>query len=101
MLTAWLQKFHPGVFWAYHASSAPVQAVYDFWSYYSPIERGIPRNCSADGLLIADHLTAVQERGNKTEIHELKDMFGLAELEHYDDFARYVSRFRAIVLFVA
>ena len=90
MLAAWLQRFEPGVFWAYHSSSAPVQAVYHFWSYFSPIERGMPRNCSADGLLISDHITEVYERGNATEMHKLKDLFGLAGVEHYDDFAWYL-----------
>ena len=97
MLAAWLQKFAPGVFWAYHSSSAPVEAVYHFWNYFTPIEHGMPRNCSADGLLIADHITDVFERGNATEMHLLQDMFGLAELEHYDDFAAYGPHFPSIL----
>jgi hypothetical protein len=28
----------PNVFWAYHASSGPVEAIYDFWSYFYPIQ---------------------------------------------------------------
>ncbi|KAK1830822.1 putative extracellular serine carboxypeptidase [Podospora conica] len=87
MLSAWMQKFHPGIFWAFHSSSAPVQAIYKFWNYFTPIEKGMPRNCSDDALLIADHLNAVYSRGLEAEIHDLKDMFGLAELEHFDDFA--------------
>lgn len=87
MLAAWLQKFEPGVFWASHASSAPVQAVYDDWNYFTPIEKGMPQNCSDDALLIADHITAVYARSSKTEMHELQDMFGLAEVDHFDDFA--------------
>lgn len=29
-LAAWTASIAPGTFWAYHASSAPVQAIYDF-----------------------------------------------------------------------
>lgn len=87
MLAAWLQKFEPGVFWASHASSAPVQAVYDDWNYFTPIEKGMPQNCSDDALLIADHITAVYARSSKTEMHELQGIFGLAEVDHFDDFA--------------
>lgn len=90
MLAAWVQKFEPGVFWASHASSAPVEAVYDDWNYFTPIEKGMPQNCSDDALLIADHITAVYARSSKTEMHELQDMFGLAEVDHFDDFAASV-----------
>lgn len=95
MLAAWAQKFAPGFFWASHASSAPVQAVYDDWNYYTPIEKGMPQNCSADALLIADHITAVYALSIKIEMYKLQDMFGLAEVEHYDDFA--VSVFFSVI----
>jgi hypothetical protein len=29
-LAAWTESIAPGTFWAYHASSAPVEAIYDF-----------------------------------------------------------------------
>lgn len=29
-LTAWTESVAPGTFWAYHATSAPVEAIYDF-----------------------------------------------------------------------
>ena len=31
-LSAWTEKTAPGTFWAYHASSAPVEAIYDYVS---------------------------------------------------------------------
>ncbi|KAK3326755.1 serine carboxypeptidase S28 [Apodospora peruviana] len=86
-LAAWMEKLAPGTFWAYHASSGPVQAVYDYWSYFLPIQRGMPANCSADISLIVDYVDSVLDKKNETETAKLKDMFGLGEVVHDDDFA--------------
>ncbi|KAK0619056.1 putative serine peptidase [Immersiella caudata] len=90
-LVAWTRKFDPDAFWAYHSSSAPVEAIYNFWAYYIPIQRGMPQNCSKDLLLISEHVDNVIESKNETAIHELKDMFGLATVEYHDDFAAAVG----------
>lgn len=47
----------------------------------------MPKNCSADVTLVIDHIDKVLTKGTAAEIHALKDMFGLASLEHNDDFA--------------
>ncbi|CAK7230271.1 hypothetical protein SBRCBS47491_007530 [Sporothrix bragantina] len=47
-LSAWTARLNPGTFWAYHASSAPVQAVYDFWQYFEPIRHGMASNCMSN-----------------------------------------------------
>ncbi|KAK0652468.1 putative serine peptidase [Cercophora newfieldiana] len=86
-LAAWTQKLDPDAFWAYHSSSAPVEAIYNFWSYFLPIQRGMPQNCSNDLLRISAHVDSVLESKNETAIHHLKDMFGLAKVEYDDDFA--------------
>lgn len=90
-LAAWTNKLVPDAFWAYHSSSGPVQAIYDYWSYFLPIHRGMPKNCSREFERIADHIDKVIERNNETEIYNLKDMFGLAGLEHHDDFGMAVG----------
>ncbi len=51
----------------------------------------MPKNCSADMVRIVDHIDAVLDGKNETDISRLKDMFGLGELEYGDDFASYVS----------
>jgi len=89
-LAAWIDKLSPGTYWAYHASSAPVQAIYDYWSYFIPIQRGMPANCSADLSIIIEHVDGVLDRKNETEIKELRDTFGLGDITHADDFAGYV-----------
>jgi len=49
----------------------------------------MPKNCSADLLRISEHVDKVLESKNQSEIYRLKDMFGLAEVVHDDDFASY------------
>ncbi|KAL1861845.1 hypothetical protein VTK73DRAFT_6905 [Phialemonium thermophilum] len=85
-LAAWTEKLSPGTYWAYHASSGPVEAVYDYWSYFLPIQNGMPRNCSRDLERIVEHIDGVIGEGNATEIAQLKESFGLQDLSHADDF---------------
>ncbi|KAK0716778.1 serine carboxypeptidase S28 [Lasiosphaeria miniovina] len=90
-LAAWTEKLSPGTFWAYHASSAPVQLVDDYWSYFLPIQKGMPKNCSTDISRIVEHVDNVLDSKNETAICDLKKRFGLDELGHADDFATAVS----------
>ncbi|KAK3326997.1 serine carboxypeptidase S28 [Cercophora scortea] len=90
-LAAWTEKLSPNTFWAYHASSGPVQAVYDYWEYFLPIQRGMPQNCSADMSRIVDYIDGVFDSGNDGDILELKTMFGLEELSHVDDVAAAIG----------
>ncbi|KAK0721033.1 serine carboxypeptidase S28 [Lasiosphaeris hirsuta] len=89
-LAAWIHKLSPGTFWAYHASSGPVQAIYDYWAYFLPIEHGMPKNCSADISRITGYIDELIDNGNHAEIQALKEDFGLAGLAHADDFAGYM-----------
>jgi hypothetical protein len=86
-LAAWIAKVSPGTYWAYHASSAPVQVINDFWQYFEPIREGMPRNCSANFVNIIKYADGVLMGGNQSEIKALKARFGLADLTHDDDFA--------------
>jgi hypothetical protein len=101
--SAWTESVQPGTFWAYHSSSAPVEAVFDYvsfllqasllsltpfkWQYFYPIQQGMAQNCSTDVSLVIEHIDSVLTTGTADEIHALKDMFGLASVEHSDDFA--------------
>lgn len=86
-LTGWVASVAPGTFWAYHASSAVVHAIGDFWQYHEPIKQGLPKNCSADSQLVIAHVNQVLESGTPKEVQALKDMFGLGAVEYSDDFA--------------
>lgn len=85
-LSAWTASVDPGTLWAYHASSAPVQAVSDYYGYFLPVQQGMPQNCSKDVSLVIDHMDGILMAGNQKKIHDLKAMFGLEALEHNDDF---------------
>ncbi|KKA19721.1 serine peptidase [Rasamsonia emersonii CBS 393.64] len=86
-LSAWTASTSPGTFWAYHASSAPVEAIYDYWQYFAPVQDGLPANCSKDLSRVVDYIDSVLQSGNATAKQQLKDLFGLGALEHDDDFA--------------
>lgn len=47
----------------------------------------MPQNCSTDVSLVVDHIDSVYSNGTLEEQQSLKAMFGLEDLEHYDDFA--------------
>jgi hypothetical protein len=83
-LAAWTSQMEPGVFWAYHASSAVVEAIHDFWSYFAPIEQALPRNCSADVKAVIRHVDFVFANGDEDDITALKTQFGLEDLNAMD-----------------
>jgi hypothetical protein len=85
-LAAWTESEEPGVFWAYHASSAPVEAIYDYWQYFAPVQEGMPKNCSKDVSLVVDYIDEVLTTGSEADKTALKSMFGLEAVEHDDDF---------------
>ncbi|KAK6084908.1 serine carboxypeptidase S28 [Seiridium cupressi] len=90
-LAAWIEKLSPGVFWAYHSSSGPVEAIYDFWSYFSPIQSGMPQNCSRDYSAIVDHVDDVFTNGSPQDKASLKAMFAVVDLDHDDDAASAIT----------
>ncbi|KAF3916893.1 hypothetical protein ABW21_db0200779 [Orbilia brochopaga] len=85
-LAAWTAAIAEGTFWAYYASSGPVQAM-DYWQYFSPIQEGMPKNCSKDIGLVVDHVDDIGFNGTPEQQKALQTEFGLGELEHYADFA--------------
>lgn len=62
-LTAWVESVSPGTFWAYLATSAPVQAISNYWQYFVPVQNGMPQNCSADVTRVIDYLDGLMENG--------------------------------------
>ncbi|CAK7205803.1 hypothetical protein SEUCBS139899_008582 [Sporothrix eucalyptigena] len=86
-LTAWVEHVDPGTFWAYHASSAVVEAEGNFWQYFEPIKEGLPKNCSADVQLVVKYIDDVLSKGTADDVQKLKNKFGLGSLVHNDDFA--------------
>ncbi|KAI9649333.1 hypothetical protein NHQ30_001905 [Ciborinia camelliae] len=85
-LSAWTESTSPGTFWAYHASSAPVQAIDDYWQYFYPVQEAMAKNCSKDISLVIDYMDHVLTHGNKSAVTALKTKFGLESVKHNDDF---------------
>ena len=83
-LAAWTASVRPGTFWAYHASSAPLQAIADYWQYWLPIQRGMPANCSKDVPMVIDYMDNIWVNGTTEEIDRLKSIFGLPGFEPVD-----------------
>lgn len=100
-LAAWTFSMAPGTFWAYHASSAPVEAIEDYvsaslplkisytnrpqWQYFVPVQKGMPKNCSSDINLVINYMDKVWEKGTEDEKYALKEMFGLEAIKNPDD----------------
>ncbi|KAF4637979.1 hypothetical protein G7Y89_g115 [Cudoniella acicularis] len=84
-LAAWTESTSPDTFWAYHASSAPVEAIYDYWQYFVPIQEGMPKNCSKDLTRVVDYMDDVFKYGSLDEQLALKTKFGLESLQHAED----------------
>ncbi len=86
-LTAWTEATtKPSVMWAYYASSAVVETIGNYWSYFLPETEHMPQNCSTDISLVVDHLDAIGKTGTPNQQTAMKQMFGLGGLAHYDDF---------------
>lgn len=85
-LSAWIESVDPGTMWAYWASSAPVEAISDYWQYFYPVQEGMPKNCSTDVNAVIEHMDNILTTGSEAEIADLKKMFMLENVTHNDDF---------------
>ncbi|KAK6087654.1 serine carboxypeptidase S28 [Seiridium cupressi] len=90
-LAAWVEKLSPGTYWAYHSTSGPVEAIYDYWQYFYPIQQGMPKNCSIDYEAIVDYVDSVFINGTEDDKLALKAQFNLEDLAHDDDAAVAIS----------
>ncbi|KAK8024583.1 serine carboxypeptidase S28 [Apiospora rasikravindrae] len=90
-LAVWIERLAPGTFWAYHGSSGPLQAIYDYWQYFQPIQDGMPKNCSSDYSAIIDYVDKTFTQGSDEDKKDLKKMFAVDDLEMDDDAASAIS----------
>ena len=86
-LAAWTESTNPGTFWAYLASSAPVEALFDYYGYFTPVMEGMPVNCSTDIQAVVKYVDGILTNGTDDDKNSLKAMFGAESLVHDDDFA--------------
>ncbi|KAG2357277.1 serine carboxypeptidase S28-domain-containing protein [Suillus spraguei] len=86
-LTGWTMVNKPGLFWAAYASSAVVEAITDYYGYFTPIREYMPQNCSSDVQAVIAYLDGMYLANDTTGIQTLKEAFDLGDVVHVDDFA--------------
>lgn len=84
-MVGYMYKLFPGTFWTYHASSAVVEPIADYWQYFEPIDNAMPRNCSKDYKLAIKKLDKMLDGKDAEGRKKLKAKFGLGDLAD-DDF---------------
>jgi len=77
----------PGIFHAGYASSGVVEALTDFYAYFTPIREYMPQNCSSDVQTVFAYLDQINAENDTVAVQSLKEAFGLGGLSHIDDFA--------------
>jgi hypothetical protein len=50
----------------------------------------MPKNCSRDVSRVVNYIDKVNKSGSEKQVQQLKELFGLGDIEHFDDFARYL-----------
>ncbi|KAL2264240.1 hypothetical protein VTK26DRAFT_9016 [Humicola hyalothermophila] len=97
-LGSWIEHFHPGVFHAYHLSSATVEVNMDNWYYYDTIGKGIDAyrgdtRCTSALREVADYVDSflLAADRNETQVQALKLYFGSTFPIEDDDFAYSIA----------
>ncbi|GAB1310625.1 Serine-type peptidase-like protein [Madurella fahalii] len=97
-LGSWVEHFHPGVFYAFHLSSATVEVNTDNWYYYDTIRKGIDAyrkdtSCSLALNQVVEYVDSfiLAEERNETQVQALKLLFGSTFPIEDDDFAYSIA----------
>ncbi|KAG2049013.1 peptidase S28 [Suillus hirtellus] len=90
-LASWTMVNKPGLFWAAYASSAVVEAITDYYEYFTPIREHMPQNCSSDVEAVINYLDELYGASDVAGIQTLKEAFGLGDVVHVDDFASAIQ----------
>ncbi|KAG1891883.1 peptidase S28 [Suillus fuscotomentosus] len=86
-LTSWTMVNKPGIFWAGYSSSGVVEAITDYYDYFTPIRNHMPQNCSSDVEAVIFYLDYMYAVGDTAGIQTLKEAFGLGDVVRVEDFA--------------
>ncbi|KAI8331297.1 peptidase S28 [Blakeslea trispora] len=89
-LAAWMKEKYPDLVYAAVASSAPVQAQFDFHQYFDPIIRYGRPACIQTIEQAITYIDKILTGRSTQAVNELKEMFGVPNL-YDDDFASYLS----------
>ncbi|KAL1957432.1 hypothetical protein VTO42DRAFT_6000 [Malbranchea cinnamomea] len=89
---AFLRVQHPDIFWGAISSSGVTKAIYDYWEYFEPVRKGAPQHCVKTTQTLVDIVDqiALHQKDEKLTT-DLKNLFGMGELTHLDDFANVLA----------
>lgn len=97
-LGSWIEHTYPGVFYAFHLSSAIVQANTENWYYYDTIRKGIDSyrgdtRCTVALNEVSEYVDKylLASNRNETEVQALKLLFGASFPIEDDDFAYAIA----------
>lgn len=90
-LSAFSVKTYPETFYGGIASSAVIHAQVEYPQWYAPIQLLAPQDCVASINNIVDKMDHLIRQENDAAIHELKEIFGLTDLEDIRDFAQTIA----------
>ena len=75
---------HTSPFWAYYATSGVVEAIGDFWQYFSMVQQATPANCSTDLVDVIAYIDNILLHGSSAQKASLKAQFLLGDLVDAD-----------------
>lgn len=85
-LAAWMKDKYSDIVFASVASSAPVQAQFDFYQYFDPIIRYAPQPCISTIRSVISTVDSILFGKDAKQVVTLKKLFGAEDL-YDDDFA--------------
>lgn len=83
-LAAWHAVKEPVTIWAYYASSGVVEAIGNFWGYFTPVQEVTPKNCSSDLNTVFEYVDNLLATGSFQAKQALKEQFMLGNLTDQD-----------------
>jgi hypothetical protein len=89
--TAFTMKTYNDIFAGGIGSSATVQALLEYPTWYNPIMKFGPSDCISRLVSIIDKIDVLIGSGDETGIQKLKDIFGLGSLSSLGDFAMTIA----------
>ncbi|CCU81248.1 unnamed protein product [Blumeria hordei] len=88
-----LRKLYPDVFWGCISSSGVIEAVHDYWAYFEPIRVYADQKCVSNTQKLINVIdNIILGQNDQTLTIRLKNVFGLPNVTHDDDFASIISK---------
>ena len=92
--SAFLRVKYPDIFWGSISSSGVTKAIYDYWAYYEPAAHYGPSFCIATQKMFTHMIDniLIGKANDKELVQKLKNLFGMENVTHTQDFANQLSQ---------